>query len=118
MRHYVLDREPWHYEQQKKKISLLCVNLHWNLSVFVFSFQILLLLTQVSRRLVFVCVSTFPEPCPSNQHTAREGHGKISDEYEPQSTHQLEDNQGLRGQKGKDKKGETFFFSRPSKKTV
>lgn len=35
---------------------------------------------------VFVCVSTFPEPCPFNQHKAHQEHGKISDEYEPQST--------------------------------
>lgn len=77
---------------------------------FVFSLQILLRLTQVSSQLcVCVCVSTFPEPCPSNQRTAHQEHGKNRWWIWTSKRHQLEDNQGLRGQKGKKTRKEKHF---------
>lgn len=90
----------------------------WNLSMFVFSFQISLLLTQVSRRLC-VCLCQ-PLPRPPSIHSAHSPSGAWENQWWIWTSkhHQLEDNQGLWGQKGEDKKGETFFFSQPSKKTV
>lgn len=64
------------------KMSLLCCTMCGSSSgiwVCLFSAFKSCYFSHRCQVFVFVCVSTFPEPCPSNQHTAHQEHGKISD---------------------------------------
>lgn len=58
---------------------------------------------------VFVYVSTFPDPCPSNEHTGHQMHGKIAMNMNL-IARSIRNNRGLPGQRGGRQKRKNIFL--------